>query len=107
MHLRKYIVGFMEAHSAAMTEIGLKSIRDSLAKIEKGLKQRYEKLVGIGDVERLVEKAPTALNVVEEIYKESPNGASSDFNAEVHVDALRSSHDELIDTCIEVNKEFA
>lgn len=91
---------------AAMTDFGLRTLADSLKKIEQGLKQRYEKLDGIGDVRRTLDKAYYALDVVEKLYKDKPDGANGDFNAEIHVDSLRDSHDEIIDICVEVNKEF-
>lgn len=95
------------ADRAAMTGAGLSIVRESINKLEEGLRERYESLSGLGDVERTIKKARFALDNLDTLFADNPNGMDGDFNTEIYVDSLQSSFNELIDISKEINTEFA
>lgn len=95
------------ADRTAMTDFSLRNIRQQIDSIEQGLKERYDNIKDIGDAERVIEKARFALDHLVGQFDNLPNGAKGNFEVEIYADSLNSSFNDLIDTCISVNKTFS
>ena len=91
---------------AAMADFSLRTIRQEVANIDKGLRERFDNIKDVGDAERTLEKARFALDYLDKSFTELPNGAEGNFDVEIYADSLNSSFRDLIQTCIDVNKSF-
>lgn len=86
---------------------GLKSIEYSVLQIENGLKERYESLGSIGNVEGDLKKCTYAIYQLKDLLKKNPNGMNGEVYVEIHIEALQKAYKELLDICREVNEDFS
>lgn len=89
---------------AALAQIHLGAIREELAKIEEGIKARYDNDGEPGDVMRTIKKARYC---VEYLGGAMARPAANEFENEIYADALRQAYGELAEACAAINEQFA
>jgi len=89
---------------AALARISLGVIHEELAKIKEGIEARYDDASEPGDVMRMIQKARFCADHLSDAMARR---IDNEFENEIYVDALRQTHDELIELCAAINKDFA